>query len=312
MLLSHKGDVILRIEQFEYLAEISKNKSMNAASKELHLTPQALSISIKKLEEELNLTILDRTTMGVSLTEKGQALLLLVENFLSGLHELQELPLQKKVPICGPMNLSIPYGFTETYLPNLLKTIYADYPNMEITATPYCYADIISQVEANLSDYGLTYKIYINGTDLLQDIPDTLVFTPLYKAKFFCTIPESFPISKYKSISLKTMLDYPIIMYEPANYLMLKILKSAGTPARIINVPSLESTMELLQEGLGLAFCMYNMNDNHYAVNYGDKIRYISFKENISADFGYIVKKDKKLREDSLLQIHYLTKFFQN
>ena len=77
----------MRIEQFEYLTEISKNKSMNAASKKLHITPQALSTSIKKLEEELNLTILDRTTMGVSLTEKGQALLLLVENFLGGLQE---------------------------------------------------------------------------------------------------------------------------------------------------------------------------------------------------------------------------------
>ncbi len=302
----------MRIEQFEYLTEISKNKSMNAASKKLHITPQALSTSIKKLEEELNLTILDRTTMGVSLTEKGQALLLLVENFLGGLQELQEPPLQKKVPICGPMNLSIPYGFTETYLPNLLKTIYADYPNMEIIATPYCYSDIISQVEADLSDYGLTYKIYINGADLLQDIPESLVFTPLYKAKFFCAIPDSFPISKYKSISLKTMLDYPIIMYEPSNYLMLKILETAGVPTRLLNVPSLESTKELLREGLGLAFCMYNMNDNHFAVNYGDKVHYINFKENISADFGYIVKKEKKLHDDSLLQIHYLTKFFQN
>ena len=96
------------------------------------------------------------------------------------------------------------------------------------------------------------------------------------------------------------------------NYLMLKILGTAGVPTRLLNVPSLESTKELLQEGLGLAFCMYNMNDNHFAVNYGDKVHYINFKENISADFGYIVKKEKKLHDDSLLQIHYLTKFFQN
>ena len=302
----------MRIEQFEYLLEISKNKSMNAASKKLHLTPQALSTSIKKLEEELNIKILDRTTMGVTLTEKGQALLQLLENFLGGIKELQDIPLQKRTPICGPMHLPIPYGFSETYLPNLLKTIYVDYPNMEIIATPYHYSDIISQVKLGFLDYGLTYKIYINGTDLLQDIPDDLIFTPLYKAKFFCAIPDKFQISKYKSISLKTMLDYPIILYEPSSYLMLKILETAGTPSRLINVPSVESNKELLQEGLGLSFCMYNMTNHHYAIDYGEKIHYVNFKENISADFGYIVQKDKTLHADTLLQINYLTNFFQS
>ena len=65
----------MRIEQFEYLLEISQNKSMNAASKNLHISPQALSNSIKKLEDELGLTILERTSMGVSLTPDGKSLL---------------------------------------------------------------------------------------------------------------------------------------------------------------------------------------------------------------------------------------------
>ena len=78
----------MRIEQFEYLLEISQNKSMNAASKNLHISPQALSNSIKKLEDELGLTILERTSMGVSLTPDGKSLLLLIENFLSGLNDL--------------------------------------------------------------------------------------------------------------------------------------------------------------------------------------------------------------------------------
>ena len=301
----------LRIEQFEYLIEISKNKSMSAASKKLHITPQALSTSIKKLEDELDLTILERTTMGVSLTPDGQSLLYLIESFLSGLHELQGKPYKNITPISGPMHLSLPQGFVETYLPGLLKTIYADYPELEIISTPYCYTDIIGRVHQGLDEYGLTYKIFINDDDIMKDIPDDITFTTLYKAKFFCATSNKFPISKYKSISLKTFLENPIILHDPSAYLMNGILYYAGTPNRIIHVPSVESLKELLVDGLGITFAMYNFSDQNFALNYGSTIHMIHFKENITAEFGYIIKKNQKLSENALLQIEYLTKFFQ-
>lgn len=285
---------------------------MNAASKKLHISPQALSTSVKKLEEELSLTILERTTMGVSLTADGRALLLLVENFLSGLKELQGQPVREIEPITGQMHLSFPLGFAETYLPGLLKTIYADYPELEIIATPYDYPEILERVLAGTGEYGLTYKVYINGEDILKDISDNLEFTPLYKAKFYCASSGRFPVARYKSVSLKTFLEYPIILHEPSSYLMCAIMNFVGSPSRLIRVPSVESLRELLREGLGLTFAMLNLNDNKFTLDYGDDMYLINFKEHITAEFGYIVKKDCVLSENSKLQIKYLTSFFHS
>ena len=64
----------MRTEQLQYLIEISKHKSMNIASQKLHISPQALSTAMKGLEKELNMQLLERTTMGVSLTEDGEKL----------------------------------------------------------------------------------------------------------------------------------------------------------------------------------------------------------------------------------------------
>ena len=60
------------LEQLEYLLEISKHKSIASASTMVHLTPQALSLSIKRLEEELQVPLLTRTSKGVFLTEEGK------------------------------------------------------------------------------------------------------------------------------------------------------------------------------------------------------------------------------------------------
>jgi len=57
---------------------------------------------------------------------------------------------------------------------------------------------------------------------------------------------------------------------------------------------------------------MHNTTNGHYAIDYGENVHSVSFKENISAEFGYIVQKDKTLHADTLLQINYLTNFFQS
>ena len=51
----------MRIEQLEYLCEVAKRRSMNLAADKLHIAQQTLSTSIKTLEKELDVKLLDRT-----------------------------------------------------------------------------------------------------------------------------------------------------------------------------------------------------------------------------------------------------------
>ena len=78
----------MRMEQLLYLLVISQSPSMSAASQKIHLTPQALSISIKHLEEELGLELIKRTNRGTTLTEKGWALVHLTRTYLDAIARL--------------------------------------------------------------------------------------------------------------------------------------------------------------------------------------------------------------------------------
>jgi len=78
------------LEQLKHLIQISKHKSIAAASEIVHLTPQALSLSIKRLEEELEINLLRRTSRGVFLTEKGKELVLISERFFLELSDFRK------------------------------------------------------------------------------------------------------------------------------------------------------------------------------------------------------------------------------
>ena len=79
----------MHLEQLEYLIQISKHKSFAAVSPIVHLTPQALSLSIKRLEEELQTSLLTRSNKGIYLTVEGKELVELSSRFFRDLTRFQ-------------------------------------------------------------------------------------------------------------------------------------------------------------------------------------------------------------------------------
>ncbi|HYQ53511.1 MAG TPA: LysR family transcriptional regulator [Pseudomonas sp.] len=65
----------MKLHQIKALVTINQCGSINEASQLLHVTQPALSRSIKELEHELGLTLLQRSHRGMSLTEEGQRII---------------------------------------------------------------------------------------------------------------------------------------------------------------------------------------------------------------------------------------------
>lgn len=65
----------MKIEQIIYLTDIAQTHSMTQSAQRLFISQQALSFSIKKLEEEFGATLLSRSNHGVELTEEGKRFL---------------------------------------------------------------------------------------------------------------------------------------------------------------------------------------------------------------------------------------------
>ena len=61
----------MTIQQCKYVIEIAKSGSFSQASKQLFVAQSSLSVSVKSLEQELNIKIFERSGNGVCLTEEG-------------------------------------------------------------------------------------------------------------------------------------------------------------------------------------------------------------------------------------------------
>lgn len=64
----------MNLNYVSYFVEVAECKSISKAAEKLFLTPSALTISMKALEDEVGAKLLNRTHKGVTLTKHGEIL----------------------------------------------------------------------------------------------------------------------------------------------------------------------------------------------------------------------------------------------
>ena len=85
----------MNFEQLRYFTEVYRTKSLTEASENLHISRQALSGSMKNLENELCLELFTRTTSGVQVTENGEEVYQSVKKILDEWEYLKTLHMSR-------------------------------------------------------------------------------------------------------------------------------------------------------------------------------------------------------------------------
>ncbi|MDO4280475.1 MAG: LysR family transcriptional regulator [Peptococcaceae bacterium] len=281
----------MRTEQLIYLNEIYRSPSLHQASENLHISVQALSLSVKNLEDELNMKILHRSHTGVSLTEQGKQLVALGNAFLADLSQLQaSYPSNQQQSLTGILEIAATQGVIETLFPNLISQLFIDYPEFRLVPHPVTFTTISEALSDNCIECALFYRLSLNGELITLYNTNDFIFTPLSVGRYYCMVSDKFPISQHHSVSLKTMAKYPIILYSPTKDVLLNLFEHHSTTPNIILADSFQVFLQLLRGGNGLSVT-YIPEASTMPIICAPNIKIIPFKENISSALGYLRRK---------------------
>lgn len=81
---------IMTLQQFRYIITVAEEGTLSEAAKHLYITQPALTIAIRELEEELGITIFNRTNRGMSLSSEGDEFLGYVRQVMEKLDLIRE------------------------------------------------------------------------------------------------------------------------------------------------------------------------------------------------------------------------------
>lgn len=297
----------MRTEHIEFLAEISKVQSLNLASQHLCISVQALSLSIKKLEEELGFKILDSTFRGTQLTEKGEKLLEAGLSFIAKIQELQADIPERRV-ISGIYKINCVAGMMEVILPQFMIQFQKYHRNAIIEPNIVSYIQIIDDLFKGVYDCGLVFSPRFKNRSLMN-WEERFEFVPIGRANLFCQANKNLHLAKQESISLKSMMKYRIISYAPENlplFAVSNIFKLIDKDIEIMEVKYKRLCDEMLLSqnvvalGIGMGSKPFERNGLNF-IPISDKDVYV--------EIGYIKLKDKKLSLESQMLMDMVKEF---
>ena len=212
-------------EQLRYLIEVSKNTSITLASEKLFITSQAISISLKKLENELGFPLLNRSYKGVSLTEEGLWLVNLAENFLSEIESKKNNYLSN---LETSQNTRLLYGGTLNIIANILGNnnpilaqlicvLYREQPGLKINLSEVPRENLFTKISNEKNELGFIYRTKMDN-NFIGNFPSDFVFEPLFYGRLVVMANENYDFIKYDSTSLKKIVKYPICSYHKQDF----------------------------------------------------------------------------------------------
>ena len=102
------GGVGMEIQQLKYFVEVVRQQSFTKAAAQLFVTQLMLTRSIKHLEEELNVRLLERTSKSFCLTDAGRILYERVQDFLLRYDDIFRTMTDVRSARVGEVRMSIP------------------------------------------------------------------------------------------------------------------------------------------------------------------------------------------------------------
>lgn len=203
---------IVRIEQFEYLLAIEKYGTILAASQNLYVSPQAMSISITALEKELAMKLVNRSRKGSSLTANGKYIAEAAQDFIRRLN-FCKMDTQVKA-LSGDYDIPVihSFGALHNFFPKVEEHLAQTNPDFHLNMVGETYSQAMETVLLGMRPYTLLYQLCENG-EFVNTFADHLSYTPLFSAKLYCTMPKKFPDAKDTQISIAKSSKYPLAIF---------------------------------------------------------------------------------------------------
>ena len=283
----------MRLEQLEYLCEIAKRKSMNAASNKLFVSQQTLSTAIKNLEKELDTKLLERTYHGVFPTEIGQELIDISQQMLVQLDQLKlKISSQNNTQMSGDLHIAAESGLNTLIMPKLVAHFYKYYPKVHPYITVLPREDIKQSILEKKFDIGLVTN-HDNSNNIISPLDEQIIMTEIIDFQLLARVNKQSPLAEETALSLRTLLNYPIALNEDNSGMdLLNELRKYGNPM-VLPTHNFGVAQQLVLENLAVSLAV-KLNNYHpyYFNNFNGEIIDIPIKESVPFHASYLIHKD--------------------
>ena len=289
----------MNLKHLSYFVDISKRKSFTKAADDIYVSQSALSKSVKSLEQELNVTLIDRTSNSFNLTEEGRILYVEGEKLLQYIDESQD-EIIEKIHRSRRLRIGVPPVISTVYFSQLLFRFIKQYPNIELEISEVGANIVQNQINAGNIDIGVVILPIINS--------DNYHIIPAMSSDNALIVNKDHPLASRDEVDFKELEHEDFLILDRTYMLHDRIIKNCEIAGFYPHITTESSQWDFLAEMVaynqGISILPVPIMKRFYS---SDRIKMIRLKEpEFPWNIAMIFKKEKLITAQMEEFIHFV------
>jgi DNA-binding transcriptional LysR family regulator len=227
---------------------VAKHKSFSKAAEELYISQPAVTKHIRNLELRLGMRLIRRGRGEFTLTEAGKTLYRHTQKISSHLMEIENVLGILQKDHHGFLRIGTTESYSKCLMPKLLSGFQTSFPAIKISLD----VGNSEEIARNL----ITYQNDLAVIGMMK-VPSKFECIPFLKEELVLIVSPKHPLSKRKSVSLKELEGYPLIIRAKGSTtrrILLQGFKELGVrPSLMVEAGSSEFIKQWVSEGKGVS-----------------------------------------------------------
>ena len=193
----------MTLTELKYIVAVAREKHFGKAAQVCHVSQPTLSLAIKKLEEELELKLFERSAGEVTVTPLGDEVVRQAQHVLAQAAEIREIAKRGKDPLAGTLRLGVIYTIGPYLLPELVREVIRAVPQMPLMLQENLTARLLEMLRNGEIDCAI----------LAEPFPDAgLAMAPLYDEPFMAAVPRNHWLAEQSQVSSEQLRNETMLL----------------------------------------------------------------------------------------------------
>ncbi len=236
----------MSLTELRFIVAVAQERNFRRAAEKCFVSQPALSLAIKKLEEELNIIIFERSRTDVTMTEIGEKIVEQASKVLEETARIKQLAELGKNQLVGALKLGMIHSVGPYLLPEIIPILRKSAPDMPLEIEENLTANLETQLRNGVIDAAIVALPF--------DVPG-LQYRALYDEEFDVVVPCNHHWAHRKHIKPEELADEKVLLLNTGHCFSNQVTQACPELSRkgeVLQGNSLETIRNMVASNLGI------------------------------------------------------------
>lgn len=236
----------MTLSEFKFIVAVARERNFRRAAEKCFVSQPALSLAVKKLEEELGVTLFERGHKDVTMTPIGEQIVAQAMRALEEADRVKEIARMGNNQLAGPFKLGVIYSTGPYLLPEIIPALRKLAPEMPLEVEENLTANLETQLRNRVIDAAIIALPF--------DVPGVHC-EPLYDESFVVAVPDIHPWAGRKLIHAEELASEKVLLLNSGHCFSTQVVLACpelSKSGEVLQGNSLETIRNMVASNLGI------------------------------------------------------------